>query len=207
LYDTWSLSDGADIQTPNFAMDTSDINPTAPPEEERYTTHLFDPAERPSLGKETLPLGSPLRICDDHTQWPPAILFDAVYASAVLHHFMPQTLKDDVTKTWNNIFYRGGAITRAEADLRKIKGQGATTAARQRQQGEERRTRTAARSAQHEAHDGPDTFDMLMVLPFIRVPPNEVQAMLSEAEEEAEAAEQRRVHEKVDSWMKQNTPV
>jgi hypothetical protein len=72
---------------PNFAMDTSDINPTASPEEERCTAHLFKPDKRDYLGDNTLPLGSPLRICTDRTWWPPAILFDAVYASAVLHHF------------------------------------------------------------------------------------------------------------------------
>ncbi|KDR67244.1 hypothetical protein GALMADRAFT_1358553 [Galerina marginata CBS 339.88] len=31
------------LPTPNFAMDTADVDPIAPPEEKRYTAHLFKP--------------------------------------------------------------------------------------------------------------------------------------------------------------------
>jgi hypothetical protein len=51
-----------------------------------------------------------------------------------------------------------------------------------------------------EARDEPDTLDML---PYILVPPNELQAMLRAAKEKAEAAEQRRVQDKVEAWNKQ----
>ena len=44
---------------------------------------------------------------------------------------------------------------------------------------------------------------MLMILPYILVPRNELKMMLREAKEKAEAAEQRRVQEKVGTWMKQ----
>jgi hypothetical protein len=47
---------------------------------------------------------------------------------------------------------------------------------------------------------------MLMTLPYIMVPRNELQAMLREAEEEAEAEERSSMHEKVDTRMKQITP-
>jgi hypothetical protein len=180
-------------------MDTSDINPTASPEAERCTAHLFEPDKRDYLGDNTLPLGSPLRICTDRTRWPPAILFDAVYASAVLHHFGTKTMKDEVTGTWKNIFYPGGAITTTKADLNAITEQRAADVERKQQNDQDCHV-------QQDALDGPDTFDMLTVLPYIRVPRNGVQAMLRGAEEAAEAAEQRRVHEKVDSWMKQITP-
>jgi hypothetical protein len=110
-------------------------------------------------------------------------------------------MKDEVTGTWKNIFYPGGAITTTKADLNAITEQRAADAERKQQNDQDRH-------AQQDARDGPDTFDMLMVLPYIRVPRNEVQAMLRGAEEAAAAAaaEQRRVHEKVDSWMKQITP-
>ena len=178
-------------------MDTSDIDPTAPPAEKRYTAHLFEPDERSYLGDGSLPLGSPLRISDDPMLWPPAILFDAVYAGAVLHHFGTQTLKDEVTGTWKNI-YPGGVMTAAHADYEAITDERATFA--------ERTQKAQDLKPRHEARSGPDTFDMLMTLPYIMVPRNELQGMLREAEEKAEAMEQRRVHEKVDTWMKQITP-
>jgi hypothetical protein len=55
------------------------------------------------------------------------------------------------------------------------------------------------RQTLYEAHHGPDTFDMLMTLPYIMVPRNELQAMLRGAKEKAEAEEQRRVQEKVNA--------
>lgn len=57
------------------------------------------------------------------------------------------------------------------------------------------------RKARSNAPIGPDISDMLMVLPYILVPPNELQAMFRAAREKAEAAEQSRVHEKVDAWL------
>ena len=57
----------------------------------------------------------------------------------------------------------------------------------------------------YEACHGPDNLDMLMILPYIMVPRNEVGMVFREAEEKAEVAEQRRVEEKVDTWMKQVT--
>ena len=47
---------------------------------------------------------------------------------------------------------------------------------------------------------------MLMTLPYIMVPRDELQSMLREAEEKAEEMERIRVHEKVDTWMQQITP-
>jgi len=190
------------MQTPNFAMNTSDIDVIAPPAEKRCTAHLFRPNKRSCLGDKTLALNSPLRISDNPMLWPPAILFDAVYAGAVLYHFGTQTLKDDVLGTWKNIFYPGGVMTVAHADYKAILDKRAAPAAKAQEDSRDRKARREARSGP----SGPDTFDMLMTLPYIMVPPNELQAMLREAEEKAEAMERRRVHEKVDTWMKQITP-
>ena len=190
------------MQTPNFAMNTSDIDVTAPPAEKRCTAHLFEPDKRYYLGRETLPPGPPLRISDNPLSWPPAVLFDAVYAGAVLEHFGTETLKDEVARTWNNIFYPGGVVTAVHADHKATLDKRAASAAKTQKDNQNRTARREARSGP----SGPDTFDMLMTLPYIMVPPNELQAMLREAEEKAEAMEQRRVHEKVDTWMKQITP-
>jgi hypothetical protein len=61
-------------------------------------------------------------------------------------------------------------------------------ARRKRKQGQERDERDCE----------PDTFDMPIMLP-----PNDLQAMLREAKEKADAAEERRVQEKVEAWIRQ----
>ena len=180
-------------------MKTSDINPTAPPAEKRYTTHLFQPDERYALGDSALPLGSPLRISDT-PEWPTPILFDAVYASAVLHHFGTQTLKDEVATTWKDIFYPGSVTTATHAGYQVILDKKSTAEQKVQQQAQER-------EARYQAPTVPDAFDMLMTLPYIRMPREELKAVFKEAEEKAEAMEQRRVREKVDSWMKQSNVV
>jgi hypothetical protein len=177
-------------------MTTADVDPTAPPTEKRCTAHAFKLGDPFLLGRETLSSGSPLRISDT-SEWPPAILFDAVYAGAVHHHFGTQTLKDEVAATWKDT-YPGGVMTAAHADYKAITEERAAATERTQNQAQDRKARSKARS-------GPDTFDMLMTLPYIMVPRNELQAMLREAKEKAEATEQRRVQEKVDTWMKRIT--
>jgi len=103
-------------------------------------------------------------------------------------------MKDEVTRTWKDTFYPGAMIM-ADAELKSIKDERAVSVERTQK----------AHKAHYEAHSEPDTFDMLMTLPYIMVPRNELQAMLNEAEEKAEAMQQRHVHEKVDTWMKQIT--
>jgi len=51
-----------------------------------------------------------------HPDWLSAILFDAVYTSAVLHNFGTQEVKDAVTKAkvWKDSFDPGGIITGVE---------------------------------------------------------------------------------------------
>ncbi|KAF8070033.1 hypothetical protein FPV67DRAFT_1447890 [Lyophyllum atratum] len=181
------------LPTPNFAMDTPDVDPTAPPGQKRCTAHLFEPS-KPSLlgGMGPPPSGSPLRISDS-PDWPPAILFDAVYASAVLHHFGTQALKDKVTTTWTDTFYPGAVMDRAHVELKLITDAQDVISERSQKQAEERQARYDSRAV-------PDTFDMLLALPYILVPRNELQVMLREANEKAAAAERRRVQEKVDIW-------
>ena len=167
-------------------MDTPDVDLTALPGEKRCTAHLFEPSKPYRLG--TYPSGSPLRISDTPA-WPPTILFDAVYASTVLHHFGTQTLKDVVTATWMDTFYPVGVTDQAHAE--------ALTEERTQKHAQVRQARY------DEARTVPDTFDMLLALPYILVPRNELQATLREAKEKAGAAEQRRVQEKVDAWNRQ----
>jgi hypothetical protein len=200
-------SDGIDNQTPNFAMDTSDVDSTRPAREKKYTAHLFDPSKPSFFGDRALPSGTPLQVSANTSDWPPAILFDAVYASTVLHHFGAQTLKDKLAATWQDT-YPNGIMNQAQVDHQAItNAQAATKERAQTQEEAHRACQEAHYEAHHEAHHEactcPDTFDMLLALPYILVPRNELQAVLREAKEKAAVTEQRHVQEKVDTWNRQ----
>lgn len=192
-----SESDSANEQTPNFAMTTDDVDPSALPTESRCTGHSFKPG-RLSLAGNTggPPSGAPIRLPD--TACPPAILFDAVYACAVLFHFGTKTLRD-ATTAWTNAFSPSGVRTAANAEYKAITDTRAATQTKTDDEAQERQTR-------YEARSGPDIFDMLMAVPYALVPPEDLQRAVREAGGKVEAAEQRRVKEKVETWMKQITP-
>ena len=174
-------------------MDTSDVDFTLPPTEERCTTHLFEPDVRYYLGDTTLPLGSPLHMSNT-PDWPPAILFDAVYASSVLHCFGAQALKDEGAAPWKEAFY--GVMSAGQADYKALLDKRAADADKSSKHNQER-------DARFERHRCPDTFDMLLNLPYILVPPDELHAMRKKAHEIAEAKEQGRVQEMVSTWARQ----
>ena len=88
-------------------METSDVtipNDTEPPgTQTRYTPHVFVLFKgRPA--RAAAPLGqpgAPVRVPADTRDWPPDVLFDIVYAAAVLTHF-GTSIQDDRTawSTW-----------------------------------------------------------------------------------------------------------
>jgi len=88
-------------------------------------------------------------------------------------------------------------VVEAHAEHKSITDAQALTEERTRKQAQEHQARYEARSV-------PDTLYMLLALPYILVPRNELQTTLREAKEKA-AAEQRRVQEKVDTWNRQIT--
>jgi len=178
-------------------MTTSDIDLTAPEDKERYTVHLFLPEDPRSLGApDRVRSGSSLRVPDTTDNWPPDILFDVVYAGAVLKHFSTPTLLDELTGSWKDTFYPGGVMTATQADYKAITDEHAAAGERKEKQAQERHAR-------HEARHGPDVLDMLMILPYVKVPRHQLEAVYSEARKKTEAMERRRVQEKVDTWAKQ----
>ncbi|KAF9476146.1 hypothetical protein BDN70DRAFT_995893 [Pholiota conissans] len=168
------------LMTPNFAMNTDDVDPTAPPLERRYTAQLF--IDRPE--REFILGNGKLRIFDG-PQWPPAIIFDAVYAGAVLHHFGAPGVQDEIDKSWKSILYPWGVATPDP----KI-----AVAQKKQKDAYERQACRDARSA-------PDVFDLLLALPYIGVPPDRLEDTIRNLKESAQAKEQARVHEKVNAWM------
>jgi len=176
-------------------MTTADVDPSASPTEKRCTGHSFKPG-RLSLAGNTggPPSGAPVRLSD--TAFPPSIIFDAVYAGAVVFHFGTEKLREAST-LWRNAFAPSGVRTAANTEYKAIIGQRVATETKTEDEAPERQTRYEARS---------DLFDMLMGIPYLLVPPEDLQRVVREAEERAAAAEQRRVKEKVETWMKQITP-
>ncbi|KZP11462.1 hypothetical protein FIBSPDRAFT_871378, partial [Athelia psychrophila] len=167
--------DLAFLVTPNFAMNTTDIDPTASPTAKRFTSHVFDSNIPPAFFKGSFQIS-------DTSESPPAILFDAVYASAVLHHFGAPTLENDISAAWKD----------ALCPTMNVKTK--------QDQDQERDKRHEVR---REARQRFDAFDVILALPYILTSREEVQAVLTEAKDNAEAAEQSCGREKVDAWMKQ----
>ncbi|KAH8995406.1 hypothetical protein EDB92DRAFT_2052945 [Lactarius akahatsu] len=165
------------LMTPNFAMSTTDIDPTAPPAQKQCISHLFEPAP-----PGTITSGSTFQISDIH-RFPPAIIFDAVYAGAVLHHFGTQTLKDMVIANWEDTYSRAMTATDPIESLRS------------------RMQAQTLDEVHDESHCEPDILDMFAFVPYCMVPPDELRAAMSELREGAEAEECRRVEEKVEEWV------
>ncbi|PPQ69501.1 LOW QUALITY PROTEIN: hypothetical protein CVT26_002847 [Gymnopilus dilepis] len=184
------------LPTPNFAMSTADVDPSLPAGEERFTAHLFKPQiENLVLGTASPPFGISLRVAG-RDDWPPAILFDAVYATAVLKHFGTQEFREKVFLTWKSTFYPDVGVGHIKTS-RKSQTNRYTKLMRWKSKKREREAHFEARNAQ------PDAFDMLMAVPYILVQPNQLQSTLREARERAESKERRRVQEKVEDWMRQ----
>ena len=181
-------------------MSTADVDPSLPAGEERFTAHLFKPQiENLVLGTASPPFGIPLRVTG-RDEWPPAILFDAVYATAVLKHFGTQEFREKVFLTWKSTFHPDVGVGQAHKDLKKVKDEQDHKADEADNQKRERKARFEARNAQS------DAFDMLMAVPYILVQPDQLQSTLRDARERAESKERRRVQEKVEDWMRQADP-
>ncbi|KAF9477988.1 hypothetical protein BDN70DRAFT_896072 [Pholiota conissans] len=176
------------LQTPNFAMDSADIDPTVAPNEKRWTYHLFK--ERPDVcNPANYPSGSEVRMnrdCDP-SQNPPAILLDAAYAGLILSQFGTRELKDCLAVFSDNVFYPKGHLSRVEQ--------------RTKERGRMLRKRAALRE---NASDGPDIWDMLLGATYLFrggiPPPHDVE--MDENRIRFEEEEKRRAQDKVDVWIK-----
>ncbi|KAI0245053.1 hypothetical protein BJV78DRAFT_1270029 [Lactifluus subvellereus] len=173
------------LKTPNFAMDTTDVDLNADGAEERYTTHVFDHSQWPFA----IPPGSPIQVPSNMSRstWPPATLFNAVYASAVIYHF--GVAMGDVLKMWGDVFQPGGPTTAAHTDDKHRCNQ---ADADEENYNEQKPVR--------DMHGGFNGFDALMMLPFMMMPAEKVREYLKGHEEMAAVAEREGLEEKVNLW-------
>lgn len=93
-------------------MDTEDViqsGTIVAGTETRCTAHVFRD-KRGILGDPSLISGTNVRVSHNVKDWPPQILFDAVYASAVLRRFDSEGFTD-YSKKWTSTYYPGGLTT------------------------------------------------------------------------------------------------
>ena len=181
-------------------MNTDDIDPAAPPDEKRCTSQIFGPVQNTTLRACFSP-GSQLQLLDARKD-PPAIIFDAVYASAVLRHFGTQPFKDMLLTAWKDIFHPHGVMRAAEADQRAIIDAPAIKASKREADAVARTYRREDRRRMDTSHSGPDMFDALMILPNAHLSKDDREAVFRRAREKAEAAEKERLQYIVGPWAR-----
>jgi hypothetical protein len=183
-------------------MKSDDVDPSAPPNEKRCTSHLFKRIDNSALCAMINP-NSPIELLNA-VKDPPAIIFDAVYAGAVLHHFGTQILKDTVCTGWKDHYYPDGITSAADADKKKIKD---IRAAKESKKEDDATARTHRRENRriNASSSGPDVFDTLLFLPYAYLPKDDVQAMFRRAQEKAEVAERERLQDVVGQWARDVT--
>jgi hypothetical protein len=181
-------------------MDTTDVDPNADRAQERYTSHAFDPRIMPFAG----PSGSAVRVPSDMSIWPPAVLFDAVYAGAVVRHFGVAVA--DILKKWGDVFYPGGPTKAALAEDQRRRDGADADKKKYSQQKVDRRQRQEMRDERRGTHDAIDPLDLVMMYRFKAMEPEKVRAYLKGCEEVAVAREHKGLEEKVNSWRKSLAP-
>jgi len=185
-------------------MDTTDVYLNAGRAQERVTTHFFE--FRESLERQAGPSGSAVRLPSDMSIWPPAALFDAVYASTVVHHF--GVALGVILEKWGDVFYPGGPTKPAYADDRRRHGQAdgdresSTKQKIAREQHHERHTSNRERGIRYA-----EPCDLVMMYRCQAMDPEEVRAYLRGCEEMAAARERKGLEEKVNYWRESLKPL
>ena len=180
-------------------MDTTDVDPNANRAQERFTSHLFvQPLEVfPGLSS------SALRVTSDTSIWPPTMLFDAVYAGAVVYHFGLKV--PDFLKKWGDVFYPAGPTNEAHANDKHRRDQADAAEEKYSQQKADRQRCREARDGRRDTYDAINPLDVAMMYRFKAMGPEKARAYLKRCEEVAAARERKGLEEKVNSWRESLT--
>ncbi|KAL6297957.1 hypothetical protein BKA93DRAFT_813180 [Sparassis latifolia] len=197
------------LLTPNFAMSTNDVDPTLQPDEQRWTIHSFEAVFDPDFRHNRMynllvPHGQALRLPVDRTSWPPGILFDAVYAAAVMKYFSHEDFSAYLSQHWQGHFYLGSiGNTHADGDIVQIEREREQNAMKKAQQKRERAERREKGCTEGGGKEQMDIYDMLLLLPqIVRRPPTAEQRERHLAEQrESELAKRKELEHKVTSWL------
>ncbi|KAL6297954.1 hypothetical protein BKA93DRAFT_813170, partial [Sparassis latifolia] len=187
------------LLTPNFAMSTNDVDPTLQSDEQRWTIHSFEAVFDADLRRNrvyniVIPHGQALRLPVDRTSWPSGILFDAVYAAAVMKYFSHEDFSAYLSQHWQGRFYLDGDMAQIEHE----REQNVMKKAQQKRERAERREK-----GDIEGGGKMDIYDMLLLLPqIVRRPPTAEQRERHLAEQrESELVKRKELEHKVTSWL------
>jgi hypothetical protein len=185
-------------------MDTTDVVSDADGAHERSTSHFFAQSSHLVAGLS----GSAVRVPSDRSIWPPSILFDAVYASAVVRHFgSPIT---DALKKWGDVFYPGGPMKVAHTDAKRRGDQADVDKENSSEQNAAQRQHHEKRNGRLGKHNAIDYYDLSMICRFMAMEPEDVSTYLTGCEENQEmqaAGERKALEEKVKAWKESLAPV
>jgi len=173
-------------------MDTTDVGPNAGGAQERFTSHVFDQ----SLERQAGPSGSAVRVPSDTSIWPTSALFDAIYASAVVHHFGFALVA--VLKKWEDVFYPGGPTMAVHVDDRRRRDQ--ADADKENSSKTARQKCYDRRDRRRGIHGAIDPYDVVMMYRFQAMEPDKVRSYLKGCAEMVAARERKGLEEKINSW-------
>lgn len=179
-------------------MDTTDIDSNADRAQERFTSHHFDR----SLERVLPSSGSAIRVPSDMSDWPPAELFDAVYASAVLHHFGFQL--NHISETWGDVYHPGGTM---KANDRRRHHQADVDKENSKRQAADRQQRYERRDGRRRNRDTIHPYDLVLMYRCQAMEPEKVRAYLKGSEEIVAAKERKGLEDKVNSWRESLAPL
>ncbi|KAM5542414.1 hypothetical protein V8D89_003873 [Ganoderma adspersum] len=169
------------MPVPNFAMDSTDaVPPSADPSERMYVVHPFLPLESFKIAGSRLAMPSPSS--NSRSNWPPQVLFEVVYGATVLHEFGVPDVHARVAAIWDELYYPRGGFD-------------ATAAKMCVQRRRARVRRNVARGPPR-----PDGFDLLMLIPYLGVPEDELREYFAEGARRAEEEKRKGAEEKVNGW-------
>lgn len=169
------------------------------PTEQKYTVQLLDTSQPFALAGTTS--GSLVRLPQRRRKkWPPAVLFDIVYASAVAQAF--GDFHGDILKTWKDVYYGGEVTTPGRRDLQQLHESQADRRAQNKRHATERDTRYEKRSRDDPRREL-DNVDILMAIRFQGVPREELARYLAEDREKMARKEREKVEPIVNSWREQ----
>ncbi|KZT04832.1 uncharacterized protein LAESUDRAFT_750972 [Laetiporus sulphureus 93-53] len=111
------------LVTPNLAMSSNDMNPEWDADQPKCIFHDFrgtlDPSPAFALPVYRLshPHNQPIRVPVGRNDWPPRVLFDAVYTSVIMKYFFHKEFVEFVNAHWKDRYTQNEAIhTRSDRD-------------------------------------------------------------------------------------------
>ncbi|KAF8872747.1 hypothetical protein CPB84DRAFT_1691185 [Gymnopilus junonius] len=190
------------LPVPNFAMDVADVHPSLAggAGEKRYSAHLFQSdvaLNRHVYSDVAHPIFKKLTVRDS-TEWPPDILWDAVYASVILNLFGHKNFLDKVNEKWGTTFYEGEMPVHQGARNLQELNDSHNAAKKKADDAKQRDTRADMRNVATDAQF--DIFDTILSLPFAFLDRAKLMARWGSDRGKAQDKEQRCIKEKVQGW-------